>query len=171
MPYQSWILLNIRCHIHVHDLNSLIEMQFSLVAVLINAVIVINTVGHIGSLLYFCNQNTCSNTMYCPRWDKVDIALVDFNLLQVSFQRSRLHGFSQNFFRHLMLEAVNQVGPFFGVDDKPHLRLAIVTFVLICVHIIRVNLNGKILLCIDELHQYWKLTVLHLCSQILRVLL
>lgn len=80
MSYQSWILLDIRCHIHVHDLNSLIEMQFSLLTVLIHTVIVINAVSHVRAFLNFSNQDTLPDAVYRSCRNKICIAFVNSDL-------------------------------------------------------------------------------------------
>ena len=73
------------------------DSQFTLFSVLIHTVIVIDTVGHIRAFLDFSHQNTFSNAVYGPRRDKISIALVNFNFLQVLIQCSSFNSFPKNF--------------------------------------------------------------------------
>ena len=82
-------------------------MQLTLFAVLIHTVIVVDTVGHIRAFLDFSHQNTFSNAVYGPRRDKISIALVNFNFLQVLIQCSSFNSFPKYFLGHLVLKTVD----------------------------------------------------------------
>ena len=119
--------------------------------------------------LTFCLISSAEGKLIQRCRDKISIALVNFNFLQVLIQCSSFNSFPKNFLGHLVLKAINQVCTFVSVHNVPHLGLTVVAFVLSCICIIGMNLNRQIFLCIDEFHQYRQFSVFHLCTKIFRV--
>ena len=101
------LLTALIAYLHIHNLNSLIKVQFTLFSVLIHTVIVIDTVGYIRAFLDFSHQNAFSNAMHCSCRNKVGIALVNLNFLQMLIQRSSFNSFPKYFLGHLVLKTVN----------------------------------------------------------------
>ena len=144
-------------------------MQFAFFTILIHTVIVVDTIGHIGAFLNFSNQDTLPDAMYRSCRNKICIALVNWNLLQMLVQCSGINRFSEDFLCYLMLKAVYKTCTLISINDIPHFGLTIVSFMLSCILITRMNLNGQVFLGIDELNQNWKFTIFYLCTEIFRM--
>ena len=141
MLHHSGFLAYIRCNAHIHNLNRLIKVQFTLFSIFVHTVVVIDPISHIRAFLNFCNQNAFSDSVNCTCWHKIGITFMDFHFLQVLIQSTGFHCLTQNFFRHLMLETINQVRAFLSINDIPHLCLAIVPLMVSCIRIAWMNLH------------------------------
>lgn len=83
--FRQWLLLI------VHRCNCLFDVQRTLVPICIRAVIVIQAIGQVGTLLNLCKQNACSNGMHRSGWNQERIVLGNGNALQIRFQCSLCH--------------------------------------------------------------------------------
>ena len=98
--------------------------------------------------------------------NKICVAFMNSNLLQMLVQCSGLNRLSKDFLSCLMLKAVYKTCTLISINDIPHLGLAIVTFVFSCIFIIGMNLNRQVLFGIDEFHQYRQFSIFYFCSDV-----
>ena len=68
-----------------------------------------------------------------------------------------------------MLKSVNQARTGFRLKHVPHFRLSgFAVFVLVCIFVIRVNLNRKVILRVNKFYEQRKfgvITLIHLIAQ------
>ena len=116
-------------------------MKIPLLTISVLTAIIINPVSHIGIFLDLRDQISFTNCMNGTRLDKKHIPFMNFNLVQ-NFQK----GLILNSLLKLRLgnftgKSIIQAGTFLAVHDIPHLRLAILTFILHGILIIRMYLD------------------------------
>ena len=146
-------------------------MQFPLFAVLAYTVIIVQAIGQIGVFLNFSNQRTGSDGMDCPRLNKKQIILLDWNPLQVFHQGAIGDCIPHLLFGVLPFKTVHEFCVLTGIQHIPHLSFAQLTvFVLLRVSIRGMHLHRQIFLGIDKLDKNRQcIFALVARSQILRV--
>ena len=135
-------------------------MELPFPAVLIHTVIIIKAVCQIGVLLDFGDQRARPDRVDRPCFNVKYIVLFDGYLLQIFFQLAVFYGAADGFLVRLMVQTVNQTRFGRRVEDIPHLRFSELTvFMRGGVFVIRMNLNGQILLRVDQFDQYRKFSL------------
>ena len=128
-------------------------MQLTGLAVLADSAVVVDAVSGIRVLLYLGDKDTLSDSMESAAFYKENIALMHRDIVCHFKQSIVLDTVCEFLAGYLMLKAVEQLCAFLAVNDIPHLGLAVFALDAQCILVVRVNLNGEIVLCVDEFYE------------------
>ena len=137
----------------VNTLRGQLCMEFTVIAVLILTLEIVDTIGYVGSLLDLSNKTACTNSMDTTCRDKEDIAFADFVTSQCVGNRVVLHHLLILFGSDLLFQAVIELGTGCRFQSIPHLCLATTLTLTMGNLVCRMHLDGEILTGIDELDQ------------------
>ena len=138
-------------------------MEFTWFAVKSRTVVIIDAVGDVRGLLYLCELDASTDSVYSSGWEIEDIALV-YLMLCKNFTDCAV-GYSLFVFLwcYLLLEACIEIGARFRIEDIPHLGFAEFVVLSLCHLIIRMHLNGEVFVGFYYLGEEWKLVVVFPC--------
>ena len=134
-------------------------MKRSLISVFIHTVVIIQSVGNVGTLLHLRKQSPFTDTVNRSGLYKVNLILLNRNSAKKIRQRFVPDGFFHFFPACISRKAIDYFAAGCRVENIPHFRFT-QRSVLICrsICIVRMNLNGKVILCIDQFDQNRKFT-------------
>ncbi len=122
-------------------------MQFPLIARRVNSVVI---------LLNFTKQYSAAYRMHgACRYEKT-VSLLYLYEIEQRRHRPVFKRLFKFLFGHRLFKSAIHSAPFLGVDDIPHLRLAVFSFVFQRVFIVGMNLYGQIILAVNKFYKYWK---------------
>ena len=137
--------------------QSLLHMELSGLAVFTDTAVVIHTVSHVGVLLDLRDEDIFSNSMNCAGLDEENVTLLYFHRVQNLEKRVVFDTLCELFLADLTVEAVVKVSAFLAVYHIPHLGFSVLMLVFQRIGIVRMHLNGQVILRIDKFDQHRKL--------------
>lgn len=140
--------------------DRLFGVKLAEASVCLTSVVVIYTVGDVGVLLDFRNEDTRADCMNLTGGNEVNFAGMNVNGVEHIFGLAVGYSSSKIFDGASFLETVNELCAGFTCHNVPHFGLAEFTFVCEGVFVIGVNLNGKAVSGVDELDEKREAVVL-----------
>ena len=138
----------------IGDLQCLFNVEGTGLSVRAKPSVVVNAVGYVGALLYLRNEYALADGMESTGLDEENVPLLDRNAAELLHEGVVLDSLAEFLLAELLIEAVDELRVGSGVNDVPHLGLAVVVFVFVGVFIVGVNLHGQVVLGVDELYQH-----------------
>ena len=128
-------------------------MQLAIVALCILTLEVIDTIGYVACLLNLCQETACTDRVNTTCWQEEYIAF-----LHRIFRQSLSNGVIFNhflvlFWCNLLLQTAAERGISITFHHIPHLSLTTTQTLCLCLLVCWVNLNRKLLACINELNK------------------
>ncbi len=115
--------------------------------------IIVNPISHITALLYFADDAARTDRMNRSRFDQKAVARFDRNKVQKFFDRSVFDFFQKFVAGRILFEPAVDSRSALRAENIPHFGLTVVTFHPLRIFVVRVNLYGKILFCVDIFDQ------------------
>ena len=137
----------------VRDVDGLLDVELTRLAVLAEAAVVVDAVRRVGILLNLADDDALADGVQRARGDEKDIPLVNGYLVADLEQRVIGDALLEFLLRDAVLEAIDQRGARLAVDDVPHLRLAVLPLDAHRVIVVRMDLHREVVLRIDELDE------------------
>ena len=131
-------------------------MQFATFAVLVHPVPVEYAVGDVRSLLDFGDQDTFADCMDRTRRNKIGVIGFDRHACEDVGQCAVGYVAQVLLFGDRAVEPEAQFGVFFAVDYVPHFGFAVRVMAFQCKFVVRMHLDRKRVLCVDQLDQQRK---------------
>ena len=141
------------CGAEVCNVNSLVDVELSGLAVCAYSAVIVDTVGGVGILLYLSDKDTLAYGVESSCLDEENVALLYGNGVCNFKQSIVFYSLTEFFLCDIMLEAVEQGSTLVAVNDIPHLGLAVFALNSLSILIVGVNLNGKVILSVDKLYK------------------
>ena len=135
----------------------LLNMKLSLFSVISDSSVIINTVGHIGILLDLRKQDALANRMNSSGFYKEGISLFNRNAVQNLCQGIVIDSPPELFSADLLLESIVEKSSGLRIHDIPHFCLPVLSLIFQGKAIIRMDLDGEILIRIDKFDENRKL--------------
>ena len=140
----------------IHHIHGFVHMEFTEFAVFIATFVIIQTVGHIRTLLDLADEYARSNGMDSTGLDKVALALFHRNFIQNLCQSAVLNPLPYFCLIRVFGKSTVEIGIRLAVHHVPQFIFAVFIFFLKGIIVSRMNLNRQALAGINEFNQKWK---------------
>ena len=131
----------------------LFDVQIPLFSVLSHPSVVIDPVGHVGILLDLRDQNVLSDGVDRAGFDEQHIPFLHRNRIQHFQERILPDPLRKFLLCDLPLESIVQKCVLSGIHHVPHLGLSVLAFIFQGITVVRMDLDGQVVPCIDEFCQ------------------
>ena len=133
-------------------------MEITFFSVLSHSSVIIDTVSHIGILLNLCNQDAGSDGMDRTGLNEEDVSLLYRHCIKHLQKCIFLNSSGKFFLADLRLKTIVEKRVFLGIHHVPHLGFSVLALIFQGIPVIRMDLDGQILLCVDKFDQNRKIT-------------
>ena len=137
----------------VGNCQRLLNMQIAFPSVLSYPSVIIHTVGDIGVLLNLRNQDILSDGVERAGFDEQHIPLLHRDCVQHLKQRVFPDAAFKLGGTDFLAKSVIQKRILPGIHDIPHFCFPILSLMRQRIPVIRMHLNGQVILCVNELDQ------------------
>ena len=137
-------------------------MEFAWFAIESRTVVIENAIGDVRGLLYLCELDASTDSVYSTRWEIEDIAFVHFVPCKDFADGTVGYSLFVFLWGYLLLKACIEIGARFRIEDIPHLGFSEFVVLTLCHLIIRMHLNGEVLVSFNDLGEEWQLVVVSL---------
>lgn len=135
-------------------------MQLAWTTIEARTIVVEDTIGDVGRLLYLGKEDAAAYGMDSACREIEDVATFYFMACQDIGDAAIFDAFLELVFGYWLLESGIEVAAWLGVDDVPHLALAHLIMDACCHLVVRVDLDAEVTFGIDELGKQWEFAII-----------